>query len=1245
MTQEASLPKLFQQLKHWWQSVSSPGFGEISTSRRLSTPSSLKNHPLNSAPSISKGSVNSPTSLTTVLNFGEKVTEFTRVRRCVTEPPVFQGTLEPSYEVDLYVPGACHNDTDDDQNAFLLFCHVQPSAVDVTFFWSKDGSEILPQPRVTIVSQRTATQLRINFPRHSDSGNYTCEAISPSGRCTNSTCVYVRPKTETEENRTLCSHSLTEVQVKPPDVKQKENRTEAGYEALSESENDISNGSGAGFQSADTRKVVQAQIMSNNHRYTPWHMTEDVKTLPECDQPAPTYPVKCRELTKEASLKVRQHNGPTSASSSNPELTPASSPRADIARHKRRNCNSLSVVDSRGGRIMSLLASQVDISLSQMEKSYVSDLRALKMRSIKRGDDPTRWTVGELRALFEAQEGRTKTGPTRWASHSDQWEYPSRSAPNTLKPFRDLKDEVGQEPPESWIQTSDSEPDGDSGGQIRSISVLARKNVEEPTLPYSSQTNETTRQRTDSANGSNIINANHIQQFVKSPSRLYKKRIELFKSTEPQISRLAALSSERANKFQQIDFKRSTVNEGFGTSDSFRSIRATAGATERSQISTRNLQNTSDAAMKTEITVSSPTDTDAVSIKIGTRDVKRPGGISTYGKMESHDRKIGDQERTLLVDQPLTSTGHIMDRYPVDGVCATGNQLLYEKWLPSIFGERPPATVLTTESSGILDYVDDNSLPTRGTDQASVDHAEQHNEERRSTVVSAVDETWSSGSQCFDCVKAAEESINKLVTNINKADSVSRERLFVSKPDPALNLEKCEDGTLLTKSKSQRQVGEELSDARRKQQPIVHKCLLSAMPSKSTEALCAASERFASDMLIPVTNSTPIRIPGTCLITYPKLEAVTSESSTAITKDLLPSNQQPRVAEASSDDVRVGNSSSKREEFCSNECSLYVKTLRDVDPNTHFLPMTPLGEGQFGKVHACVCRKTGTNYALKKFRFARLQRHQGELMEVAVLRAIGEHPQIAHLVAAFEFNGYCTLITELVTGGALFERIESEGCLDETITVQIVKQMLAGLKHLKNCQVLHCDLKPENLIMCQPRGYQLKIIDFGLACFYDTNQTRRRPAGTLTYLAPETQNYDPQSYATDLWSVAVIAYEILAGITPFEVPHEGDPERKLSRDEISINITKVRYTMEESGIVDASTEAKDFIRKILVRQPEKRPSVEECLKHPWMTIPDVARPMVTRKLSLYRRSTRRKINRNGKILGRTHSLNKSETDN
>lgn len=121
---------------------------------------------------------------------------------------------------------------------------------------------------------------------------------------------------------------------------------------------------------------------------------------------------------------------------------------------------------------------------------------------------------------------------------------------------------------------------------------------------------------------------------------------------------------------------------------------------------------------------------------------------------------------------------------------------------------------------------------------------------------------------------------------------------------------------------------------------------------------------------------------------------------------------------------------------------------------------------------------------------------------------------------------YFEFLCPSVSGGALYDRVVTEDNLDEKISASIIRQMLLGLEHIQACSVLHLDLKPENVMMVAPSGYQLKIIDFGLAYFYDPRRPRRQMGGTYIYSAPETINYEYQSFATDTWSVGVIAYEL-----------------------------------------------------------------------------------------------------------------------
>ncbi|KAL7064089.1 hypothetical protein AAHC03_05125 [Spirometra sp. Aus1] len=303
------------------------------------------------------------------------------------------------------------------------------------------------------------------------------------------------------------------------------------------------------------------------------------------------------------------------------------------------------------------------------------------------------------------------------------------------------------------------------------------------------------------------------------------------------------------------------------------------------------------------------------------------------------------------------------------------------------------------------------------------------------------------------------------------------------------------------------------------------------------------------------------------------------------------------------------------------------QTHKNVDPAKYFTILEQLGKGKFGRVNRCQKKDTKEVLAMKVVRIAKLRRAEsGDLMEVAILRAIGFHESIASLYCAYEYRNECFIFSEYVSGGALYERIVAEDNLDEKICASIIRQLLLGLQHIQNCSVLHLDLKPENVMMVAPTGYRLKIIDFGLACFHNPSKPTRSVGGTFTYSAPETINYEFQDFSTDIWSVAVIAYEILSGITPFEIPQTGDPERELSMAEITTNIISCRYHFNDPGICDATEMAKDFIQSILKRNPSERPTVESCLKHEWMmTSEDL--PTVRRTVSLRRRNTARERDR------------------
>ena len=150
----------------------------------------------------------------------------------------------------------------------------------------------------------------------------------------------------------------------------------------------------------------------------------------------------------------------------------------------------------------------------------------------------------------------------------------------------------------------------------------------------------------------------------------------------------------------------------------------------------------------------------------------------------------------------------------------------------------------------------------------------------------------------------------------------------------------------------------------------------------------------------------------------------------------------------------------------------------------------------------------------------------------ARLAATLDHPNVVTLFDFFEHDGVPYIAMEYVAGGSLRELV---GRLELPQVCGVIEGVLAGLQHAESRRIAHRDLKPENLLLTR-RG-NVKIADFGIARAYDAlTQRLTMPGmaiGTPAYMAPEQATNDPLGPQTDLYSLGVITYELLAGRPPF----------------------------------------------------------------------------------------------------------------
>lgn len=268
-----------------------------------------------------------------------------------------------------------------------------------------------------------------------------------------------------------------------------------------------------------------------------------------------------------------------------------------------------------------------------------------------------------------------------------------------------------------------------------------------------------------------------------------------------------------------------------------------------------------------------------------------------------------------------------------------------------------------------------------------------------------------------------------------------------------------------------------------------------------------------------------------------------------------------------------------------------VNIQKDAKPSSHYQMFEELGKGKFGSVFRCKEKKSGKVLAAKFIKTSRPAERKEVENEVQIMKEL-QHPQLLQLYDAFDDGKEMILILELITGGELFERvIDEEFVLTEKACVVFLRQICEGMAFMHEKNILHLDMKPENILCVTRTGNRIKLIDFGLARKYNPKEKASALFGTPEFVAPEVPNYETISPYTDMWSVGVITYILLSGLSPFMGDNDGETFN---------NIIMVEYDFDDESFDEISDEAMNFIEKLLLKEPKKRMSAREALNHPWI---------------------------------------------
>ena len=288
----------------------------------------------------------------------------------------------------------------------------------------------------------------------------------------------------------------------------------------------------------------------------------------------------------------------------------------------------------------------------------------------------------------------------------------------------------------------------------------------------------------------------------------------------------------------------------------------------------------------------------------------------------------------------------------------------------------------------------------------------------------------------------------------------------------------------------------------------------------------------------------------------------------------------------------------------------YTKNHEYPNTNINFYKYGRLiGQGAFGKVNLGLNVLTGRVVAIKSFNKKNLNSPNNENMkkiiyETNLMRRLN-HPNITKILEMFEDEEYILIIMEYINGGNLFSFVKKRRKLTEKISKFLFKQIILGIKHIHSQNIVHRDVKLENILI--DLNNTIKICDFGIGRILSSpEELLHDQCGTPMYMAPEiltcSKEKGYKGFPVDIWSAGIALYIMLSGTLPFNVKNENDSfiDGNNKNKKKNMALKKVIINNEPKKIEKISDNARDLLHGLLNKDPNKRLTCDEILKHPWL---------------------------------------------